>query len=242
MIAHVHWWMVAVSFGLGMVLTFTLMARPARAQMPAWVLAEPRPLPEPRPLAEPRPRPKPEPAMKTPAAEAPTQKLPVAKAKPGPAKKKAVSKAPPRKRTSGDAVTERIPVAKDPATERIPVARKRPVKKTAAAKKARPKGAAPRRRPVPKDAVTEKITVGSEAETIVLPLMPYAPYGPGSMRANLDGSGPEGWTIKGRMDSRLFYTPDDECYEDTEAQVWFQDQEFAARAFFTPWRNSARKS
>ncbi|ORV83942.1 hypothetical protein [Mycobacterium gordonae] len=234
MIAHVHWWLAAVSFGLGMVLTFTLTARPARTQMPAWVLAEPRQ------------RPKPEPVMKAPAAEAPTKKLPASRAnpKPGPAQKKAVSKAPPRKRrpVSGDAVTERIPVAKDPATERIPVARKRPVKKTAAARKARPKGATPRRRPVPKDALTEKIPASSEAETIVLPLMPYAPYGAGSMRANLDGSGPDGWTIKGRMDSRLFYSPDDEGYEDTEAQVWFQDEEFAARAFFTPWRNSTRKT
>lgn len=234
-IAQVHWWLAAVSFGLGMVLTFTLMARPARLQMPAWALAEPKP------------RPKPEPVMKAPATEAPTNKLPAATPKPkpkaGPAKKKAVSKAPPRKRrpVSGDAATERIPVVKDHATEQIPVARKRPAKK-AAAKKARPKGAPPRRRPIPKDAATEKIPVSSDAETIVLPLMPYAPYGPGSMRANLDGSGPEGWTIKGRMDSRLFYGPEDECYEDTEAQVWFQDEEFAARAFFTPWRNSTRKS
>ena len=62
------------------------------------------------------------------------------------------------------------------------------------------------------------------------------------MRANPDGSGPEGWSVKGRTDSRLFYTPDDACYDDTEAQVWFQDEEFAARAFYTPWRKSARKT
>ena len=82
-IAQVHWWLAAVSFGLGMVLTFTLMARPAKTQMPAWVLAEPSP------------RPKPEPAMKTPVAEVPTKKLPAVKANSAPAKKKAVSKAPP---------------------------------------------------------------------------------------------------------------------------------------------------
>lgn len=234
-----HWWLAAVSFALGMVLTFTLTARPAKTQMPAWVLAEPRP------------RPKPEPAMKTPAAEAPTKKMPAAQPKPkprtnatsAPTKKKAASKAPPRRRrpVSGDAATERIPVAKDPATERIPVAGKRPAKKVAAKAKARPKGPATRRRPIPKDAATEKIPV-SETPTTVIPLIPYAPYGPGSMRANPDGSGPEGWTVKGRMDSRLFYAPDDACYDDTEAQVWFENEEFAARAFFTPWRNSARKS
>ncbi len=231
MTEHLHWWLAAVSFALGMVLTFTLMARPAKTQMPAWVLAEPVP------------RPKPEPVMKTPATEAPTKKMPAAR--PGPAKKKAVSKAPPRKRkhVSGDAVTERISAGKDPATEKIPVAGKRPAKKAAAAKvKARPKGPATRRRPVRKDAVTEKIPVSSEAPTTVIPLMPYAPYGPGSMRANPDGSGPDGWVIKGRSDSRLFYTPDDACYDDTAAHVWFQDEEFAARAFFMPWRTSARKT
>ena len=75
-----------------------------------------------------------------------------------------------------------------------------------------------------------------------MPLMPYAPYGPGSVRADPDGSGPDGWAVKGRTDSRLFYTPDDACYDDIDAQVWFQDPEFAARAFFTPWRKSARNA
>jgi uncharacterized membrane protein ArfC len=62
------------------------------------------------------------------------------------------------------------------------------------------------------------------------------------MRANHDGSGPDGWVVKGRTDSRLFYTPDDPDYDEIVAQVWFQDEEFAARAFFTPWRKSSRKS
>lgn len=224
---HVHWWLAGVSFALGLVLTFTMLARPAKTRMPAWVLAEPRP------------RTNPEPAMKIPAAEAPTKKMPVAK--PGPAKK--ATKAPPKKRRpgSGDAATKRIHVAKDHATETIPIPGKRPAKKAAAAKaKARPKGQATRRRPVAKDAATEKIPVSSDAPTTVIPLIPYPPYGPGSMRANADGSGPDGWVVKGRMDSRLFYTPGDACYAETEAQVWFEDEEFAVRAFFTPWRKSAR--
>ena len=106
--------------------------------------------------------------------------------------------------------------------------------------KAQPKGPAAKRRQAPKDAVRETISV-SKAPTI-MPLMPYAPYGPGSVRADPDGSGPDGWAVKGRTDSRLFYTPDDACYDDIDAQVWFQDPEFAARAFFTPWRKSARNA
>jgi uncharacterized membrane protein ArfC len=93
-----------------------------------------------------------------------------------------------------------------------------------------------------KESATERLSDSSDAPTAVIPLMPYAPYGPGSMRANLDGSGPEGWTVKGRTDSRLFCTPDDPEYDETEAQVWFENEEFAVRAFFTPWSKRVRKT
>ncbi|OBK24069.1 hypothetical protein A5634_04240 [Mycobacterium asiaticum] len=73
-------------------------------------------------------------------------------------------------------------------------------------------------------------------------MQPYAPFGPGSMRAEPDGSGPEGWIVKGRMDTRLFYTPGDANYDEIAAQVWFENEELAAKAFFTPWSKSARKT
>jgi hypothetical protein len=74
-----------------------------------------------------------------------------------------------------------------------------------------------------------------------MPVLPYAPYGPGSARATPDGGGPAGWLVKGRSDTRLYYTPDDPAYDATVAQVWFKDEESAARALFTPWRKSSRK-
>ncbi|OBK18830.1 hypothetical protein A5636_02025 [Mycobacterium asiaticum] len=253
-----------------MALTFALLVRPAKVQMPAWALVEPTPTPQ-----EPSP-----PVMRAPPAEAPTKKIPAAET--GPPTKKAVTKAPPRKRTTKevatgdipvtgdpvterismirDAPTERIPVAKDPATQRIPVVKKVPAKKAAARKvpakkvpakkgaptkarpRPRPQGAPTKRIPRSKDPATNKIPISDDTPTLVLPpLMPYAPYGPGSMRASPDGSGPEDWPVKGRTDSRLFYTPGDPDYDDIEAQVWFQNEEFAARAFFTAWSKSTRK-
>lgn len=259
--AHVHWWLAALSFALGMVLTFTL-SRPAKAEMPAWVSAGPSP----QQAAEPAPS-----VAEVSLAEAPTQQMPVVTT--GPPAKKAVAKAPPKRRRppaagdarlragSGEAVTERIkmirdapteriPISEDAATQRIPVVKKPPAKRAPAKKgvpaKARPKGprgTATKRVPGAKGTATKKISVGDDAPTTVLPpLMPYAPYGPGSMRANPDGSGPEDWPVKGRTDSRLFYTPEDPDYDSIEAQVWFENEEFAKRAFFTPWSRSTRKN
>lgn len=118
-----------------------------------------------------------------------------------------------------DSPTMKIPAAKDAPTTKIPAgvrapAGKRPAKRTAPAK-----GSATRK----------------------IPAAPYAPFGPGSARARADGSGPAGWFVKGRSDTRLYYTPDDPVFDRTVAQVWFKDTESAARAFFTPWRESSKK-
>ena len=72
-------------------------------------------------------------------------------------------------------------------------------------------------------------------------MVPYAPFGPGSARADAKGNGPSGWIVKGRSDTRLYYTPHDATYDQTVAQVWFRDEESAARAHFTPWRTSSKK-
>ena len=71
--------------------------------------------------------------------------------------------------------------------------------------------------------------------------VPYEPYGPGSARATPNGGGPAGWLVKGRSNTRLYYTPDDPAYDQTVAQVWFKDEQAAMRACFTPWRKSSRK-
>ncbi|KLO32329.1 channel accessory protein ArfC, sunset domain variant [Mycobacterium haemophilum] len=85
------------------------------------------------------------------------------------------------------------------------------------------------------------IPVAEESPTTTSPVAPYAPFGPGSARARADGSGPAGWLVKGRSDTRLYYTPDDPTYDSAVAQVWFKDEESAKRAYFTPWRKSSRK-
>ena len=38
--------------------------------------------------------------------------------------------------------------------------------------------------------------------------VPPGPHGPGSAKPNADGSGPEGWTVKGNEDSMLYHSPE----------------------------------
>ena len=65
--------------------------------------------------------------------------------------------------------------------------------------------------------------------------VPPGPYGAGSAEPGSGGSGPEGWTVKGNMDSMLYHTPDSPSYEQTIAEVWFVDEETAVKAGFGPW-------
>ncbi len=74
-----------------------------------------------------------------------------------------------------------------------------------------------------------KIRIASAAE------IGDAPYGKGSARPAADGSGPEGWLIKGNADSMLFHGPDSPAYEQTIAEVWFLDEAAAAAAGFDKW-------
>jgi uncharacterized membrane protein ArfC len=166
---HVHWWLFALSFFIGLGLTFTLLAKG-------------------KPGAE---------------SESPTTKIPVAKEPP----------------------TTKIRAVQEPPTTKIAVAEETPTTKISVAE----------------EAPTKKISVAEEAPTTKISAVPYAPYGPGSARAAAEGAGPAGWLVKGRSDTRLYYTPDDATYNRTVAQVWFKDEESAMRAFFTPWRKSSRK-
>jgi uncharacterized membrane protein ArfC len=177
---HVHWWLFALSFFIGLGLTFTLLAKG-------------------KPGAE---------------SESPTTKIPVAK-EPPTTKIRAVQEPPTTKiRAVQESPTTKIAVAEETPTTKIPVAEETP---------------------------TTKIPVAEETPTKKMPAVPYAPYGPGSARAGAEGAGPAGWLVKGRSDTRLYYTPDDATYDRTVAQVWFKDEESAVRAFFTPWRKSSRK-
>ena len=64
------------------------------------------------------------------------------------------------------------------------------------------------------------------------------PYGPGSAAPNADGSGPDGWTIKGNADSMLYHTVDSPYYERTKAEAWFREESAAEAAVFTHWDKS----
>jgi len=121
--------------------------------------------------------------------------------------------------------TDMISLAEEAATQHIPVVKDSPTQKL----------------PVAKDAPTRKIPVTKSTATQKIPHVPFAPFGPGSARAAADGGGPAGWLVKGRSDTRLYYTPDDPTYDPIVAQIWFKDEESARHAFFTPWRDSSSR-
>ncbi len=58
-------------------------------------------------------------------------------------------------------------------------------------------------------------------------------YGPGSAAPNEDGSGPEGFPVKGNADSMMYHEPDGQWYDQTIAEVWFETPEAAEAAGFT---------
>jgi uncharacterized membrane protein ArfC len=81
----------------------------------------------------------------------------------------------------------------------------------------------------------------SEAETTKIKAVTDSPYGAGSARPGADGSGPEGWLVKGNEDSMLYHTPDSPHYKETIAEVWFKDEESAEQGGFTPWHKGRTK-
>jgi uncharacterized membrane protein ArfC len=121
-----------------------------------------------------------------------------------------------------DPPTTRIPV--EPPTTKIPVEQEFPTAKIRVAN----------------ESPTTKIPVATESATTKIPVSPLAPYGAGSANSGPDGAGPPGWLVKGRMDTKLYYTPDDPPYDAGVAQVWFIDEESAKRARFTRWRQRSK--
>ena len=71
--------------------------------------------------------------------------------------------------------------------------------------------------------------------------VPPGPYGPGSTKAGPGGSGPVGWTVKGNEDSMLYHGPASPAYDATIAEVWFKDEETAAAAGFERWDSWRKK-
>ena len=232
---HVHWWLFGLSFATGLVLTLALMVRPIKRQVPVGASADKSTKSEP-------------PTTPIPVAvESPTTQIPVAEESPT-TKIPVGTEFPTTKIPVGtEFPTTKIPVAEEFPTTKIPVTKESPTTKIPAAKKLPPKKAPAAKEspttkiPAAKKLPPKKASAAKDSPTRKIPKLPFEPYGAGSARATPDGGGPSGWLVKGRSDTRLYYTPDDPTYDPIIAQVWFKDEESAVRAHFTPWRKSSRK-
>jgi uncharacterized membrane protein ArfC len=214
--SHVHWWLFALSFVSGMALTFGLIVRSVKRQAPVRRSGD-ESTTEIIPVAEWSPMIPDEMYWSTTIPdemESPTTMIPVGRESP----------------------TTKIPVANEPPTTKIPVAEESPTTNIPVAK-----ALPPAKSPPAKRTLAKRAPPGRGSPPRKRKMVPYAPFGPGSARADAKGNGPSGWIVKGRSDTRLYYTPDDASYDQTVAQVWFRDEESAARAHFTPWRTSSKK-
>ncbi len=66
------------------------------------------------------------------------------------------------------------------------------------------------------------------------------PYGPGSATPADDGSGPQGWAVKGNAGSMLFHNEESPSFTATRAEVWFESEEAAKAAGFAHWDRKRR--
>lgn len=62
--------------------------------------------------------------------------------------------------------------------------------------------------------------------------VPDGTYGPGSADPAEDGSGPDGYNIKGNANSMLYHTTESVFYEVTKPEAWFRTEDDAKRAGF----------
>lgn len=90
--------------------------------------------------------------------------------------------------------------------------------------------------PEGRSAELHHVSTEDEREARVEP----SPYGPGTALPDEDGSGPDGWEIKGNAGSMLFHTPDSPSYADCRAEVWFESEESARDAGFAHWDRRQR--
>lgn len=64
------------------------------------------------------------------------------------------------------------------------------------------------------------------------------PYGEGSAAAAADGSGPDGYTVKGDAETMTYFEDTNPAYEDAPAGVWFESVAHAEAAGFRPPRRT----
>jgi hypothetical protein len=82
---------------------------------------------------------------------------------------------------------------------------------------------------------TEVIATPSANLVATEPETSPEPHGPGSATPGPGGTGPEGWTIKGNEESKLYHSPESASYGITRAEVWFRDVPTAEAAGFNRW-------
>ena len=63
----------------------------------------------------------------------------------------------------------------------------------------------------------------------------------GAVASAEDGSGPEGYTVKGNADSGKYHVDGSQWYEQTIAEFWFKDAEAAEAAGFEPAGGAAKQ-
>lgn len=105
-----------------------------------------------------------------------------------------------KKSVRGSSAKSKPPTARKPAVKSGTKREESPTAKTKVATES-----AAEQIPVAGEPAAEPIPVAGEPAARI-PVVPYAPYGPGSARAGADGSGPQGWLVKGRSDTRLYYS------------------------------------
>ncbi|MCU1562374.1 MAG: hypothetical protein JWN05_753, partial [Arthrobacter sp.] len=66
------------------------------------------------------------------------------------------------------------------------------------------------------------------------------PYGEGSAAPAADGSGPEGFTVKGIASTMVYYEDTSQAFEETLAEVWFLSPAHAEAAGFRPPRRTRK--
>lgn len=85
---------------------------------------------------------------------------------------------------------------------------------------------------VPKITAAKAETTDAVTHGTVEPSTVTEPHGEGSHASLEDGSQPEGFPIKGNVDSKLYHTPESPHYGRTVAGVWFASAEAAEAAGF----------
>ncbi len=232
----VNWWLMALSFLLGLVLTFLFMIRRVTREVPIYAALGRGPKVEVKaPAVDVK---KPAVDVKKPAAEVKAPDVDVKKVAPVAAAAAAApvvaklikdepygagsvrfakSVAPPRAEylIKGDEDTMRYFTVESPDYEKV-----------GAEVWFKDTDSAERAGFLRWDAAAVASVAGSED----------GPYGLGSAKSGEGGAGPAGWTIKGNADSGLYHTPASPSYDVTIAELWFVDEATAEAAGFKKYK------